>query len=1488
MHVNCRKGKFMSTDNKVTGESGYKKIKRNIRKILSLSDNKKADKKIAQEVMQEDPFEKEKALLAGRDKNHVWAFVAGNTSQDFRGNPKYLFVYINKYRPDIFAYWYCREEETLEQVRALGFHAFSSEEANTQYLLEHTGVLVAEQVKLEIPAGMTDLKYLNLWHGVGFKRIERRLFTGDIAIDIAWKYVKNGTFYRDHQLLTVTSPMIEEEFGLDCGVDSDKFVRSGYLRCLYQQNYEPICTFDHDLRKIKGLPESTRMIVYAPTYRADLGGTFGAAITDIEALYQCCEKNNVLLIFKVHPYMEQEAEFLYAGEKYKDKPYFWFWDNKDDFYEVMDQVDMAIVDYSSIVTDMVAVGIKHYIRYIFDFENYIGDGLTQGADEYYERTLGTICYSFDELLKAIDTYEEQDMTEDIARMNEKFWSYSKGKDDFENVIAQTMDFKIVERKFPTLYSFDVFDTLISRKVLDPFGIFFYVQEKMYQDGSFPFSLVRNYPSMRHTCETNVRELYRKTQESRNSDHVEITFDEIFDRMVDVYGITPEQVQKLKDWELEAELDNVIPLKPQIDMLKTYVERGEKVILISDMYLSKEMITKMLEKADPILATIPLFVSNEYGVMKNTRKLFFEVYKTFEPYYDFEKWIHYGDNRVADQNQPRRFGIKTRRVIKPEFSNMQQQLVDQMGTYDSYLVAAMQTRLCTQNTYEKDSFVVSFISLCMVPYIDWVLRDALKRGYKTLYFISRDGHPLKRIADAMIEAKNLPLKTKYIYASRRAWRIPSFIHEIDPAFYQGNGNFTDIISKEKLFRAMDLDEETFYKFFPTINADEIDYTDKEQMCQYVEIFKNSVEYNEYLLQQAARERVLVSGYLKQEIDANEPFAMVEYWGRGYTQDNFKNLWQDLVGEDADAPFYYCRSILPTQGHSIRHNFITHDGPLLFMEGIFANMPYKSVESYEMKDGKIVPVIVPTDYDKNLFASMQTLLPEVARQYSMLPLLHPEDTSRMLQEFALNYYKDNVDNIEFANQMGPLVDAVAVFGNKREFAPPYTMETLEQFEENIITRGRMTLTSSISMSVVRSEKDVQEKYFEMYQIFPGDNVAGGRLLTPDEIETNCSYKKKYEELKKISVSFKDAYKEQVQEVSVQKNKVLIVMNKKKKELPIGMKLLYEQLCKNAEIAASVIWMSEEMQDLEAVAKEIAMARCILIQEPIEAFCELFFRDETKVILMPESPFAMKNQGRAVNYFLKWRQMYSQYLSSKDVSVVQIPSKQQKEIMQKEYGSNNQTAYDLIGCNLTDIYYDEEYKAAARQKIIELFPEAADKKIITYIPKIRMLKKEMQWADLLDMQALAKELGDEYVVLIHISPKDRKLKILNELEVPGFSKNFPKKLLMREMMVASDVIVGDYRDAFFESCMVRKPVYSTAYDYEKEIQAWNMTLNAMRFEELLFCPIVKSSFELAEQIRKQDSFDYSKMDAFREKYFDGCDGHAVERAVNYIKDILEEKIS
>ncbi len=1433
------------------------------------------------ETEEEKALEKVREIYAGFDRDHIWVFSSGQASQDFRGNPKYLFVYINRYRPDIRAYWICEKQETIDLIRSLGFEAYHSEEPAAQYLYERTGVMAAEQVKYAMPEGLKDMKYLNLWHGVGFKKVERSLVKGDLALPLAKKYVTRGTFYRDHQLVGVTCPTIEQEYITDMGTDPDHFIHTGYLRCEYQNNYDPVVTFEHDLRKVKGLPADTKLVVYAPTYRAKTGGAFAKAFPDYERLYNFCEAHNMLLIFKVHPLMEKETGFLKAWETYGNRPYFWFWDNQDDFYEIMDQMDLAIIDYSGITSDMVAMGVPHYIRYVFDYDEYMGT--VSVHDNYFEKTTGKLCYSFDELLEAMSDFETRDESAEIERLMGELWTYAHGKDDFDRVIEAVLKFRVKERTFPDLYSFDVFDTLISRKVLDPLGIFFRVAEYMEQDGSYPRSLVSDYAFLRNSAERSVRETAQKTQNERGTDKTEVTLKEIIDRIAYVYHLDERQRDQLTEWECKAELENVVPCPEQIAMVKELAEKGEKVVLISDMYLPKEIITAMLSKADPLLAELPLFLSNEYGVLKTSQKLYFEVYKSFRPYYDFRKWIHYGDNEKADWVSARRFGISARRIEKPEFDTLQRQMVEKLHTYDSYLVAAMMARQCKDLYSEKDRFTFSLISLCFVPYIDWVLRDAAERGYQDLYFVSRDGHHLKRIADEIIRERGLQFRTKYIYASRRTWRIPSFVHEVDEGFWQAHGSFGNVETKEKLLEAMHLDEKTFAEFFPEINPDTIEFQDRVAFNALVDIFHASQPYRDYLVKTAAQEREIVRDYLLQEIDPKRSFAFVEYYGRGYSQDCLNRIWQDaLQDEDAQVPFYYSRSVIPTTDTAVRHHFTVNNSRQYFIEGIFANMPYKSIEEY-YRDGDVIkPVIVPIPYDHTFFDSMERILPMMAREYARLELLHPEDTDRMLYDFLFDYYMSSRTDPAVAEQMGRMIDSVALYGRKREFAPPLTDETLERFEAKEVARTSMRITSDFWMSYTRSKEDIKKRYNELFQVMPNEDLIQGRVLTPEEVETNRDSRARLEKIQDAAKIFAALYEAAVEEVRPE-NKILMITRRKEFVIGVaeGLPGLLEQ-----QTGWKVTVMGDFRRPVEEQAKELAEARIVLLEDPNTMFSQIQLRPETRQIMLSRYGFTLYNKANAFDMFLKWKKALVHQMGENMIDVIQLPSGNQKEMYLRSYTYDRSAVTDMYGCCGTDAYFRPDRCRAAREKADTLFPEAAGKKLIVYVPDWRVRKDAPEWGELLDLELLKEQLGDGFAVIVNFKDTKSGGNYYNRIDIPGFSRSVETEMEERELLMAADIVVGDYRDIFFEAPLTGKPAFSTAYDYEDRITVLNMSINANRFEDFLFCPVIRNSYELAEKLRNLDAYDYGPMKKFRDTYLTYCDGHSVERTVEYVKKVISEQ--
>ena len=399
---------------------------------------------------------KAQRLLRQRRGCQIWAFNAGD---HFSGNPKWLFLYVNRYRPEISAYWICDKMETVRFVRSLGYRACTYTSAEGIRLQASTDVFCVEAVKEKMSAYFPeDVVYLNLFHGVGCKPIEKKLRYGYLVERVAAKYIRYNEFLQRNMLFLVTSPMMEKHFCEQLDLREDMLIRGGYPRCIYQQYYEPVRTFDHDLLRRRHLPADTRIAAYVPTFRDNPAYDFwGHAMPDMDKLVTRLEEEHILFIFKIHPHMEADEKYRQIREAYRHCPWVMFWNNRFDIYEIFPQIDLGIVDYSSMFYDMLSGGVKHFIRYFFD-----QDGQETMRDFVYdieEMTCGTICRDFDHLAKALSCYDQDDARE-RARIMELFWSYSD-EGTMDRIVDRAFSFKPdMSRKLPVLYSFSVFGALM--------------------------------------------------------------------------------------------------------------------------------------------------------------------------------------------------------------------------------------------------------------------------------------------------------------------------------------------------------------------------------------------------------------------------------------------------------------------------------------------------------------------------------------------------------------------------------------------------------------------------------------------------------------------------------------------------------------------------------------------------------------------------------------------------------------------------------------------------------------------------------------------------------------------------------------------------------------------------------------------------------------------------------------------------------------------
>lgn len=1113
------------------------------------------------------------------DRNNIWVF---NSANRFAGNVKYLFIYIVKYRPDIFACYMSEDKEVIEYIKSLGYRAylFNSEEAH--YIMSRTGVYVCEQVKEHIPDLLLNTKYLNLFHGVGLKQIERKV--NNIMFDrrIAKKYIKYNEYIIKNMLFLVTSPMMEKHFQSQLALDNQQIIRGDYPRNAYQKQFDKISTFNHNIKQIKGMGENAKIALYAPTYREkDIQNFIVAAFPNLDKLVEKLKELNFLLIIKLHDQFNDDIYYKKIKEKYNKYPQLLFWDNKNDIYEILSDIDLCIYDYSSIFYDFLAHGVKNYIKYIFDFKSY--DRLMY---DYEQLTCGKTCTNFEELLKSLNNYEKNTDIKKINKIKELFWSYSNA-DSLEYIINTTLSFQIrYALKLPTLYSFDIFDTLIKRKCLAPQGIFYGVKQKIINsEEKFPDIFKERYPAIRQQAEANVREYIKKTIHLNPKGREEITFEQIFDRLKEIYNLDQNQISLLKNWELELELENVIAIEENISKVEKLIENNEKVILISDMYLSIDFIKELLNKANKILSSLPIFLSSDIGLQKSTGNLFIHIYKSFS-FYNFKKWKHHGDNSKADDSIPKSLNIETELYKTPQFNAYELSLTRYLNSYDGYIIAALFSRFRFKTVSQKDYFTFAYISLYFYPYISWVIKDTLNKKIDCLYFISRDGYFLKAIADHVININSINIKTKYIYGSRIAWRIASFINEIDDDFFGYYGNLKNITNFEALLDALDIDKYDFIQLFPDLEyiVDKKHLT-SETIKMLSSYFRSSNVYKEYILNRAKMLRKDVCSYLRQEIDITKSFAFVEFWARGYTQTCMTRLLNNAFNSDIEVDYYYFRSILPSQEKNIRYNYTTNNTSLIFIESIFANMPYKSISHYTLKNDKFTPQIVRQNFDYELYFSMSNYLTYFIDHFYKCEFITSRETvERFLSDFSLAWYRDHQDDKLLAQCIGSLKDNVAIFEEQQEFAPAFTKEHIEQIKQGLSVNE---ITKSIKMSLARSSSAIQKEYNDIINKLKSRNTTLNVNKKTELYHIQAKKCYKNNELKKASEISKEALSQNSQlgwayfYISQWYNK----LNKKEEAIEYQQKaILYDSENTNyKEYLSSLLRKNGDLDGAAAIAKE-----------------------------------------------------------------------------------------------------------------------------------------------------------------------------------------------------------------------------------------------------------------------------------------------------------------
>lgn len=435
-------------------------------------------------------------------------------------------------------------------------------------------------------------------------------------------------------------------------------------------------------------------------------------------------------------------------------------------------------------------------------------------------------------------------------------------------------------------SFDLFDTLVMRKIMIPSDVFELIQIKlqgMYK--KLEFAEIR-------------KRAYEKAY-TKYGDRV--TLDLIYEQFCEMTNLSNGDIARIKQIEIETEVELVTPRGEMIEILAYCLEKHKKVYILTDMYLSRDSINLILEKC-LISNGYELWISTELNIYKHNGSMWQRfVRKNYQ-----KKCLHIGDDLKADIIQAGAEGITTWRIYSGyqlfENSSVQEVVPEIRTLGESLTFGSVISRLFNGPfCLAKSKGQVQISSLSMLGFVVfgpliwnfliWLLKENIKHGQDKILFFARDGYVIEKAYKIIIERLNIAEapEGEYFKISRRMAMVAAIndreTYE-DVVRYEYQGTFGQYLEK-RFGIEPDANDENAKRIIDT-------GTDFEKILYYLEQYKERIFRNAFDEGKAYLEYIRDRG-----IFANERTSIVDLFYTGTGQYYLSKLTsKSFVG------FYFC--------------------------------------------------------------------------------------------------------------------------------------------------------------------------------------------------------------------------------------------------------------------------------------------------------------------------------------------------------------------------------------------------------------------------------------------------------------------------------------------------------------------------------------------------------------------------------------------------------
>ncbi len=301
-----------------------------------------------------------------------------------------------------------------------------------------------------------------------------------------------------------------------------------------------------------------------------------------------------------------------------------------------------------------------------------------------------------------------------------------------------------------------------------------------------------------------------------------------------------------------------------------------------------------------------------------------------------------------------------------------------------------------------------------------------------------------------------------------------------------------------------------------------------------------------------------------------------------------------------------------------------------------------------------------------------------------------------------------------------------------------------------------------------------------------------------------------------------------------------------------------------------------------RELATAKALFLSTTNELLSYFDVREETRVIQLWHGVGAFKHVGYSTvdnAHFGKTQAQWDEFDSFRNIYAVTIAGEGQRWIFRDSMHLDDEQILP-IGIARTDVFFDDEYRRDALDKLHENYPQTEGKRLILYAPTFRGEVAKAKAPDRLDIEKLAEAVSGDSVLLIkhHGLSKDVPA-IPDGLEGSfAFDMNTNKILNIEQLLTIADVLITDYSSVAFEYAILERPIIFFTYDLDQYVEERGLYFD---FRKEAPGPLCFSTEEVVECLSGPESeFDRQRLQDFRQKYVEACDGHSIERTIALIE--------